>query len=110
MLFLKNITILYREWRANLCQTFKCVKLIFSSILSINFHITVQDLSKNSINSAKVLCFYVLPWSFKNFENYMISEVFIEIIDNYLIPKAKKALWKNWNLHQEHDPKFKSDL
>ena len=40
----------------------------------------------------------------------MISEVFIEIIDNYLIPKANELYGRNWNLHKEHDPKYTSDL
>ena len=40
----------------------------------------------------------------------MISEVFIEIIDNYLIPKATELYGRNWNLHQDNDPKHTSDL
>ena len=38
----------------------------------------------------------------------MISEVFIEIIDNYFITKANELYGRNGRSHQEHDPKYTS--
>ena len=40
----------------------------------------------------------------------MILEVFIAIIDNYLIPEATELYGRNWNLHQDNDQKHASDL
>ena len=40
----------------------------------------------------------------------MNKEVYVEILANYLIPKARELYGNNWILHQDNGPKHTSGL
>ena len=40
----------------------------------------------------------------------MDAEVYVEIMEDYIVPDMRRMYGNNWYLHQDNDPKHQSNL